>query len=70
MITLFSSKKAKWQKDKVDREREERDEEIRRICDELRAMGEVPNYAAIGRTYGLTRERIRQIDEYRPDEDE
>jgi DNA-directed RNA polymerase sigma subunit (sigma70/sigma32) len=43
----------------------ERDKEIRRQCDDARSQGKAPNYAAIGRRYNLSRERIRQIDNER-----
>jgi hypothetical protein len=60
-------------KNKVDRdelrqkvqEAQQENEEIRRVIDDLRRRGEKVNYAAIGRQYNLSRQRIEQIDKNR-----
>jgi hypothetical protein len=47
----------------LDAQRE--NEEIRKLIDDLRSRGEKVNYAAIGRQYNLSRQRIEQIDKNR-----
>jgi DNA-directed RNA polymerase sigma subunit (sigma70/sigma32) len=55
----------KWDREKIDAAVREMNEEIRKLCDDLRRQGKKVNYAEIGRQYKLSRERIRQIDEDR-----
>lgn len=65
MFTMKKPPKPTWNKKQADEAIQQRDAEIRALCDQYRREGRDNFYAEIGRMYGLTRERIRQIDDER-----
>jgi DNA-directed RNA polymerase sigma subunit (sigma70/sigma32) len=64
-MELFMNNRRKWDREKIEQATREMNDEIRKLIDDLRKRGEKVNYAEIGRSYKLSRERIRQIDEDR-----